>query len=88
VYDALTTKRGYKEVYSHDRAVAIVLESSGTQFDPAVVEAFVRREYEFAALAVELADSSETSGETVIADNTKLALVHEHGPVVSGAWQK
>ena len=48
VYDALTTKRVYKDAMPHQRAVAIIREGAGTQFDPAVVEAFLRRQDEFA----------------------------------------
>jgi diguanylate cyclase (GGDEF)-like protein len=58
VYDALTTKRVYKEAFSHDRAAAIIAQASGTQFDPAVVQAFLDREDAFAALASELGDST------------------------------
>ncbi len=58
VYDALTTKRVYKEAIPHDRAAAIVLEGSGTQFDPDIVEAFVRQERQFAELAESMADES------------------------------
>ena len=42
VYDALTSKRPYKEPYSHEKAVAIIAEASGKQFDPALVEEFMR----------------------------------------------
>lgn len=56
VYDAITTKRPYKEAMPHDRAAAIILERSGTQFDPAVVDAFVRCEERFKQLAKDLAD--------------------------------
>ena len=66
VYDALTTKRVYKEAFSHDRSVTIVIESSGTQFDPDVVDAFLQREHQFATLAIELADApamAERSGQ-------------------------
>lgn len=34
VYDALVSKRVYKESYSFDRADQIILEGMGTQFDP------------------------------------------------------
>ncbi|MFH1419823.1 MAG: response regulator [Planctomycetota bacterium] len=57
VYDALTTKRVYKEAISHDKAVAIILEGSGTQFDPMVAEAFSQREKEIAELASTMADT-------------------------------
>jgi len=56
VYDALTTDRVYQEAFSHERAAEIIFSSSGTQFDPAVVNAFRTREAEFRRLARELAD--------------------------------
>ncbi|MCA9134003.1 MAG: response regulator, partial [Planctomycetales bacterium] len=34
VYDALTTKRVYKDAFSHETARRIILESSGSHFDP------------------------------------------------------
>ena len=43
VFDALTSKRPYKEAYGFDKAVEIIKEGSGTQFDPQVVKAFLKR---------------------------------------------
>ena len=54
VYDALTTNRVYKKAIPHDKAVTIIADLSGTQFDPAVVEAFLARRNDFAELAAEL----------------------------------
>lgn len=45
VFDALTSKRCYKNAMPLEKAYAIIREESGTHFDPAVVEAF------FAAVA-------------------------------------
>lgn len=47
VYDALTSKRVYKPRYSHQTARSLVIDGQGTQFDPDIVEAFLRRESEF-----------------------------------------
>jgi len=47
VYDALVSKRPYKEPFTHDRARNIILEGKGTHFDPHVVEAFLVCENEF-----------------------------------------
>jgi putative two-component system response regulator len=47
VYDALISKRVYKEAYTHDDAKKIILEERGTHFDPDVVDAFIKRESEF-----------------------------------------
>jgi putative nucleotidyltransferase with HDIG domain len=40
VYDALTSKRPYREALSHEHAVSIIARNNGTQFDPRVVRAF------------------------------------------------
>jgi len=41
VYDALITDRPYRKALSHDEAVQIIEEGSGTHFDPRIVEAFL-----------------------------------------------
>lgn len=56
VYDALRTERIYKGPMSHDEAVQHILESSGTHFDPVVVEAFYRRHEAIERLATHLSD--------------------------------
>jgi len=43
VFDALTSWRPYKPPLSEEDAIAIVARDRGTQFDPAVVEVFLRR---------------------------------------------
>lgn len=40
VYDALTSRRSYKEPWEADRAYQEIVKGSGTQFDTEVVEAF------------------------------------------------
>ncbi|MCQ2100022.1 putative two-component system response regulator [Fibrobacter sp. UWH9] len=41
VYDALVSRRPYKEPYPHEVAVAEIKAGRGTQFDPDVVDAFM-----------------------------------------------
>lgn len=41
VYDALTSKRPYKEPFSHDKALELIEKGSGTQFDPNLVKCFM-----------------------------------------------
>lgn len=41
VYDALVSKRQYKEPFSHEQAMEIIRKDSGTHFDPRIVEAFI-----------------------------------------------
>lgn len=56
VYDALTSKRVYKPAFCHDTAKSIILEGRGKQFDPDVIDAFLRRESEFDALRQSMAE--------------------------------
>ncbi len=45
-YDAMTTDRPYRRSTTHDQACLELMRSSGTQFDPAVVEAFLAVPFE------------------------------------------
>jgi GAF domain-containing protein len=42
VFDALTSKRAYKEAFPLEKAYSIISKDSGTHFDPEVVGAFVK----------------------------------------------
>lgn len=42
VFDALTSRRPYKEPWSCDAACTLLIEGQGTHFDPVVVEHFLR----------------------------------------------
>jgi putative two-component system response regulator len=50
VYDALTSKRVYKEAFSHEIARSMIVEGAGTQFDPDVVDAFIKNQVKFAVI--------------------------------------
>ncbi len=50
-YDALTSKRVYKARMSHSSAKQRIVAASGTQFDPEVVAAFLRRQEDFMAVS-------------------------------------
>jgi len=56
-YDAITSRRRYKEAKPHAAAVDIIREDSGTHFDPAVVDAFLKCESAFVEIAERLADT-------------------------------
>lgn len=47
VYDALRTKRIYKESYSHEKSRNIIIESRGIHFEPIIVDTFLEAEKEF-----------------------------------------
>ncbi len=52
VFDALTSKRPYKDAWPSDQALEYLEEHSGTHFDPDIVRAF-RRLYETGVIAVD-----------------------------------
>jgi response regulator RpfG family c-di-GMP phosphodiesterase len=56
VYDALTSKRVYKDPFSHDIAKSIILADAGTHFDPQVVEAFLAVEEAFMGIRGQFRD--------------------------------
>jgi putative two-component system response regulator len=57
VYDALISRRIYKQAMSQEDAVAIIEEGRGRHFDPDVVEAFRAVAGEFRAIAERFGDS-------------------------------
>jgi putative two-component system response regulator len=50
VFDALTSKRPYKEAFPVEKAKSILHADRGSHFDPAVVDAFFEAETEFIAI--------------------------------------
>ncbi|WP_167590394.1 CHASE2 domain-containing protein [Oceanidesulfovibrio indonesiensis] len=51
VYDALVSSRLYKKPYSHEKAREVIVDGSGTHFDPDIVAAFLACEEEFDRIA-------------------------------------
>jgi putative two-component system response regulator len=63
VYDALISRRVYKDGMPHEKAVAIMVDGKGKHFDPDVVDAFVELQEEFRAVAARFADSDADMAE-------------------------
>lgn len=59
VYDALISKRVYKDGMSHERATELIVEGRGLHFDPDVVDAFLSLGDVFQDIARRYADSDE-----------------------------
>jgi putative two-component system response regulator len=57
VYDALRSKRCYKEAFSHQDCCRIIQRGSGTQFDPAVVTAFLSLAERFERIGAAMTDA-------------------------------
>jgi putative two-component system response regulator len=56
VYDAFRSKRPYKLPWPHEKAVEEISRSSGTHFDPLVVDAFMRRKDELRDISERMMD--------------------------------
>lgn len=56
VYDALISKRVYKPAFSHEKAVTIISEGSGSHFEPLLVDCFMAIVDEFKQIAQDFAD--------------------------------
>jgi putative two-component system response regulator len=57
VYDALISRRVYKDSMPHGKAIAIIKEGRGSHFDPDMVDAFLSIQDEIQAIALRYADS-------------------------------
>lgn len=59
VYDALISRRVYKEGMPHEKAAAIIIEGRGKHFDPDVVDAFIELQDAFQQIAARFVDSDQ-----------------------------
>ena len=50
VYDALVSERPYKKAFTPDKAIDIIMESSGQHFDPGIAEIFYNAKARFEAV--------------------------------------
>ena len=57
VFDALISRRPYKEPFTLEAAAQLILEGRGVHFDPDVADAFRKRMEDFRAIAVRYADT-------------------------------
>lgn len=65
-YDALTSKRPYRDALADEESLRIIEEASGTQFDPVVVQAFLDLKRGVAGVHAEASrEAPEDDGELV-----------------------
>ncbi|MCF7927986.1 MAG: HD domain-containing protein [Spirochaetales bacterium] len=67
VYDALRMKRAYKSAISHKKTADIMLEETGSHFDPSLMNVFTKVESRFADIYRELYDpeNEQAGGHSV-----------------------
>ncbi len=59
VYDALISRRVYKEAYSATKSAAIIKAGRGSQFDPDIVDAFLTLQKDFLRIAMANLDNED-----------------------------
>jgi len=63
VYDALISRRVYKEGMPHEKAVQILIDGRGKHFDPDMLDAFIELQDEFRAIAARFHDTDHDMAE-------------------------
>ena len=58
VYDALVSERPYKKAFTHEEAVKIITDGSGSQFEPILVKLFLQEQKKFKETAEKIKTSS------------------------------
>lgn len=74
VYDALRSRRPYKEPMTHEAAREIILQGSGKHFDPEIVEAFLECELNFERISSSYLKTSQLSESVPIVSAFDLVL--------------
>jgi len=73
VYDALVHARIYRPVpFSHEQAGMVLLKGRGTQFDPAVVDAFIEIADDFAKIARNYPDNINPQAKPALNEHLRL----------------
>lgn len=60
VYDALISRRVYKDGMPHEKALEIIMQGRGSHFDPDIADAFFAASEEFRAVAARYVDDDQT----------------------------
>ncbi len=70
VYDAVTSKRVYKDAFPHEAASSIIIDGSAHHFDPDVVDAFLESESEFQSIRSRFTDAPVEGYSSLVNDPT------------------
>lgn len=62
VYDALTSKRVYKDAWGHEETMKILRDGAGSQFDPDLVDVFLSRPKDLIEIREQFPDKEIKSG--------------------------
>ena len=66
-YDAMTTNRSYRRGMSHERAISILMENAGIQFDPRIVATFIALPHEVLTRQLDSTERANEQEQTAMA---------------------
>lgn len=85
VFDALTSARPYKKPFSTDKAIAILEEGRGTQFEPRLLDAFLSRREEVDQIRLALKDRDDLTALRAVSNPSPRATSPNHQrPAING----
>ena len=84
VYDALRSKRPYKDPMSHSNALEIILEGSGSHFDPMVVDAFLACEQKFEEISERYQGTVDEQEDSQVLVARLTDMLHEESQEPAG----
>jgi putative two-component system response regulator len=88
VYDALASKRVYKDAFPHEKCVQIITEGSGTQFDPELTDVFLSVASQFRAIAERFGDAPAPLAEDAAADRPAQAKRRSADPLIKSLLEE
>ncbi|MCK5682656.1 response regulator [bacterium] len=66
VFDALTSRRPYKDAYSYEKAISIIKDGKGKHFDPELVDLFIDNIDDFLSIKQEFSSPDEQPTDNFI----------------------
>lgn len=71
VYDALRSRRVYKEPFTHEHTMSIIVQGRGSHFDPQIVDVFVKHNLEYCEIFDRLSAEQEADNPIVKISNVE-----------------
>ena len=70
VYNSCVTEKIYRKAFSHEEACGIILKGKGTEFDPQIVDVFIKNKDKFEGIEADESESMENKGWNLYETNT------------------
>lgn len=88
VYDALASKRVYKDAFPHEKCVALIAEASGTQFDPEITDIFLAVAEQFREISTRFGDNGSQTSDDPIAGTAAAPVRRSPDPLIKSLLEQ